>query len=67
MHISLRAAGFSVMAMFASCGVGAQAQAQEIGTHALPGKHALSDLRPSAPTEAHVDKSGKLDGTRVTE
>ncbi|MGE8143841.1 hypothetical protein ACQKP7_01395 [Pseudomonas frederiksbergensis] len=30
MHIALRAAGFSIMAAFVSCGVGAQAQ--EIGT-----------------------------------
>jgi hypothetical protein len=67
MHISLRAAGFSVMAMFASCGVGAQAQAQEVGVQTPPGKHSLSDSRLYAPTEAYVDKSWKLDEIKVVE
>lgn len=67
MHISLRAAGFSVMAMFASCGVGAQAQAQEIGIKELPGQHVFSDLRLYAPTEANFDKRWKLDDITAVE
>lgn len=65
MHISLRAAGFSVMAMFASCGVGAQAQAQEVGVQNPPGKHSSSYSRLYAPTEAYVDKGWKLDDIKV--
>jgi len=53
------------MAMFASCGVGAQAQAQEVGVQTPPGKHSFSDSRLYAPTEAYVDKSWKLDDITV--
>lgn len=38
MHIALRAAGFSIMATFVSCGVGAQVQAQSLNAH-IGGEH----------------------------
>lgn len=45
MHIALRAAGFSIMAAFVSCGVGAQAHAQDLDTRL--GKVAMEGELPA--------------------
>ncbi|MHC8314235.1 hypothetical protein [Pseudomonas sp. LB3P31] len=82
MHSAIRAAGFSLMTMFVSCGVGAADLDTRIGKIAMedelpgfesnwvqtvPGKHWFSYFRLYAPTEAYFDKSWKLDDITVVE
>lgn len=70
MHALTRNAGFSLLALSASCGVGVQAQGldtriakdfQNTWVQTLPGKPWFSYLRLSAPTQAYLDKSWKPD------
>ena len=59
MHVALRAAGFSLMTMFVSCGVGAQALDARIGTIAMEGEP------KAAADEYYLDRSLALAGLRV--
>ncbi|WP_208672396.1 hypothetical protein [Pseudomonas arsenicoxydans] len=57
MRLLIRVVGFSLMTMFASCGVGAQ----DVKNN--------SDIsvKQHVPTAAHFDKSAKLDGITAVE
>jgi pyruvate/oxaloacetate carboxyltransferase len=61
MHIAIRAAGFSLMTMFASCGVGAQDLDIQIGKIAmegeLPAHESIARIRAQLQ-EAFRDKLG---------
>lgn len=57
MRFLIRVAGFSLMTMFASCGVGAQD---------LKNNNDIS-VKQSVPTAAHFDKRATLDGITAVE
>ncbi|MEJ5059451.1 MULTISPECIES: hypothetical protein [unclassified Pseudomonas] len=69
MHITFRTAGFSLMTMFVSCGVGAQEMDTRIDKITMEGERpphvALAKL--IAPTEACFDKRWKLDDITAVE
>lgn len=78
MHGAIRAAGFSLMTMFVSCGVGAQDPDIRIGKIApqcfeynrmqtVPDEQGFSCLRLYALTEACFDKRWKLDDITAVE
>lgn len=71
MQVAIRIAGFSLMTLFASCGVGAQELDTRIGNitleRELPGYHWFSDLRLYAPTGVHFDTSWTLDDITVVQ
>lgn len=63
MHIALRAADFSIMATFVSCGVGAQAQAHDLDTRI--GKVTMEDELPAHESIAKL--YAELDFQQVTQ
>lgn len=67
MHSAIRAAGFSLMTMFVSCGVGAQELDTRIGKVTLdaePPTHVYAlrcDLRRPPASQGRIYKLGKTD------
>lgn len=70
MHIAIRAAGFSLMTMFVSCGVGAQGMGIGIGKvtmdGTLPGHESVARLCLSS-IDDHFDKRWEPDTTMPLE
>lgn len=64
MHGAIRAAGFSLMTMFVSCGVGAQDLDTRIGKIAMAGELPAHD---SALPPASFDKPWKIDDITAVE